>query len=379
MKSRKIFLIIFLGILFIGALAFGAYAHLKAMHFLPEKEEVEVEIIDGSGENASFVGAIKNKATEESLEEDAEQLTVSEDDDAAEEETDDAAEENDSSYSILPPPANKEKNANELKIGFVTDLHVRSHSLENGTRVLKQFFTNGINYFIEKMNSDFSPNFILANGDMIEGTGRSSEIGKEELSLVKKLFDRISIKKYWVVGNHDLRSVDKKQWQKSLETDYLHKSFDAGDYRIIILDSNFNSKDEDVDPETYNTRGRISDKEMDWLQKELESAEKPVIIFMHHPPLWDTEVAPNGRFPGNARSLQEIFSKNHVLAVFAGHLEDLYVDEIDGVKYYILPGFVKNKKYQKTFSAITVKDREIAVDMSYLTNGEKYRTIRITK
>jgi alkaline phosphatase len=219
----------------------------------------------------------------------------------------------------------------------------------------------------------------VANGDIIEGTGRSSKIGKEELTLVKKLFDRSSVEKYWVVGNHDLRSVNKKQWKKVLGIDYLYKSFEVGEYEIIILDSNFNSEDKDVDPDTYNTRGRISDEEMDWLQKELGSAEKPVIIFMHHQPLWDNEVASNSRFPGNARNMQELFSKNRVLAVFAGHLEDLYVNEKDGVKYYLLPGFIKNKKYQKTFSAITVKDREITVDMSYLKSDEEYRTVRITK
>jgi len=63
--------------------------------------------------------------------------------------------------------------------------------------------------------------------------------------------------------------------------------------------------------------------------------------------------------------------------VFAGHIEDLFLQEIDGVKYFVSPGIVKNEKYQGTFSEITIKKDKMIIDMSYLKKDGSYRTIRI--
>ncbi len=75
--------------------------------------------------------------------------------------------------------------------------------------------------------------------------------------------------------------------------------------------------------------------------------------------------------------MQEIFSDNKVFAVFAGHIEDLFLREIDGVKYFISPGIVKNEKYQGTFSEITIKKDEMIIEMSYLKDDGSYCTIQI--
>jgi Icc-related predicted phosphoesterase len=156
----------------------------------------------------------------------------------------------------------------------------------------------------------------------------------------------------------------------------VSKAFNVGNYKIIILDSNFTRDDKDVVPGNGYTRGHISEKQIKFLEKELKNTDKRTIVFMHHPPLWSIDGKSNFAFPDNAKKLQEIFSENKTFAVFAGHIEDLFLQEIGGVKYFVSPGIVKNEKYQGTFSEITIKKDKLIIEMSYLKSDGSYRTIR---
>lgn len=271
----------------------------------------------------------------------------------------------------------KTKNPEELRIGFMTDLHAKSNSGNSrAERIIKPIFTERVNHFIEEMNNEFVPDFLLLNGDVIEGTGRDDEIGSGELRSLKKLFDRTQIKKYWVVGNHELRSVNKDRWKEALEIDYLDETIDIDDYRIIILDSNYDEQDRHVAPGGVYTRGNVSSKQINWLKRELQT-EKKKIVFMHHPPLWDVNVRSNEGLPLKSLELQKVFSENNVTAVFSGHVEDFFYDKIDEVKYYVLPGVIKNKTYQGTFAEIKIINKEVELDVSYIGSNGKYRKMNI--
>lgn len=378
MKNKKYILIFVISVVLLSAVfAFGAYKYFgseKESDII--KEEIEVEIINDNNDVAEE--SIEEEIEEEVIESDAEQVEISQQkDEAITEEPEEVVEVPPVIPTVLPSPTIKRDNPDELRIGFITDLHVRSNSDGVGNRILKPDYVSKIDYFIEKMNNIFVPNFIIANGDIIEGTNTSTEKGMAELSLVKKLFDRTILKKYWVVGNHDLRSVNKKQFMQSLDIDYVSKAFEVGNYKIIILDSNFKPDDSDIIPGKYYTRGHVSEKQIKFLEKELKNTDKKTIVFLHHPSLWNIDGKSNNGFPDNAKELQEIFSRNKVFAVFAGHIEDLFLQEIGGVKYFISPGIVKNEKYQGTFSEVTIKKGKMIIDMSYLKNDGSYRTIRI--
>lgn len=378
MKNKKYILIFVISVVLLSAVfAFGAYKYFgseKESDII--KEEIEVEIINDNNDVAEE--SIEEEIEEEVIESDTEQVEISQqEDEAITEEPEEVVEVLPVIPTVLPSPTIKRDNPDELRIGFITDLHVRSNSDGVGNRILKPDYVSKIDYFIEKMNNIFVPNFIIANGDIIEGTNISTEKGMAELSLVKKLFDRTILKKYWVVGNHDLRSVNKKQFMQSLDIDYVSKAFEVGNYKIIILDSNFKPDDSDIIPGKYYTRGHVSEKQIKFLEKELKNTDKKTIVFLHHPSLWNIDGKSNNGFPDNAKELQEIFSRNKVFAVFAGHIEDLFLQEIDGVKYFISPGIVKNEKYQGTFSEVTIKKGKMIIDMSYLKNDGSYRTIRI--
>jgi len=382
MFKIKFNLIIIISIvLFFVSSAFSAHRYFNNKKDKAVKENIKVEIINGKSNYD--IENIDKEIEEEALESDAEQIKISQQEEVESTETTEEPEkivENPPvTPTILSSPTVKKNNPDELRIGFITDLHVGSDSDKTGSRVLRPDFVSKINHFIEKMNNSFVPNFIIANGDIIEGTKISADKGMAELLLVKKLFNRTTLKKYWVAGNHDLRSVNKKQFMQSLDIDYVNKAFEVGNHKIIILDSNFTKDDKDVVPGDGYIRGHISEKQIKFLEKELKNTDKKTIIFMHHPPLWGIDEKSKFGLPDNAKRLQEIFSQNKVFAVFAGHIEDLFLKEINGVKYFVSPGIVKNEKYQGTFSEITIKKGKMIIDMNYLKNDGTYRAVRINE
>lgn len=274
----------------------------------------------------------------------------------------------------LPDPIRHQNS--DLVIGFITDPHVKSYKSANGT-ILHEKHKKSIQYFVETMNNKIGPDFLIINGDVIEGTKTPAQTGMQQLSQVKEVLDQTKIPKYYVIGNHDLRSITKKQWKTTLGISYTNTSFDIGNYRIIIMDSNFDNHDNDIKPGEYYTRGYVNQDQVRWLKNRLRETEKEKIVFIHHPPIWDVKVRDNNGLLGNALELQGLFEKYDVLAVFAGHIEDLYYDKENGVKYFTIPGMTKNEKYPGSFAEISVKDDDVEVDLNYMKSDGSYRTIDV--
>ncbi len=347
----------------------------------PEDQSSQNEALDT--QNLETVSVqdelLDNNQTEEEKTDIAEvktEIVQDEEQEKKESEAEEQAEQKKYSEKLTTPniPISKD----ELKIGFVTDPHLISR-VENGKRVFLEKYYERLDYFLRKMNDDFLPNLILINGDVIEGTGQPASVGMAELSMAKEFFNRTDIKKYWVIGNHDLRSVEKSQWKSVLGIDYLYEKFSVGDYDIFIVDSNFTAEDKNVKPGNGYTRGNVSKNQVKWLEKELEKSSKKKVVFIHHPPLRNVSEKDSSGLLKNAIELQEIFSKNDVIAVFSGHIENLYNKKIDGVEYFVFPGLVKHPKYPGTFVEITLNKKKLSVNMYYLKseNEIEYKKVKI--
>ena len=192
----------------------------------------------------------------------------------------------------------------ELLIAQISDMHI----VENNN-------TNNINNrqlekTIEKIN-DFKPkiDLVVATGDLTDnGLFNEYKILKNILSL--------SIPDVFVIpGNHDNREniLRTFPYQK-----YLHNkkffcySLDHLPVILIFLDTLKEGKPE----------GEICIDRISWLSKKLlEHKNKPVIIFLHHPPFdtgiwWMDAIGLKGR-----KKLKNLIEKfDNIEAVFAGHV-----------------------------------------------------------
>lgn len=253
----------------------------------------------------------------------------------------------------------------KLSFGLFNDSHTKTNRGGKHGYVLSQKYAEYFKNFFENMKGDFAPDFFLGNGDIIDGTYQPADEGVVNLKLIRELFDAKNIPAYWVIGNHDLRSVTRDQWKESLGIDYLDKAFEIDKYKIIVLDSQFSAGRKGEDDDDMVSGMPFNDEQKRWLEKELSSTRKIPIIFMHNPPFNFVQEKPCGISVGEVEYLQKLFARYHVAAVFAGHIEKKYYEKIDGVHYFVIPGFYRSKEYFGTFAQIEFKRRKPTVKIFY--------------
>lgn len=176
-------------------------------------------------------------------------------------------------------------------------------------------------------------NEIKPKVDIIIATGDLTQNGtKSEYKNLKKILSNIDIPVYLIPGNHDNPNNLKDVFQNHnyLPTkgslSYVIKEFPI---TIIGIDTTIES----------SPSGEISEKLLNWLENELEkSRDKPVIIFMHHPPFktgiwWMDAIGLKGK-----KKFELTLKKfNNIEAVLCGHIHRQVQRRWAGTIGYIAP------------------------------------------
>ncbi len=240
-----------------------------------------------------------------------------------------------------------------LKIGFVNDW-------EYGTRKrLGHKLTNQapmeLGQAVEYLNTVFQPDIVVGGGDYVESSGVKPERAREQLMLVDKVFQKLAAPRLYALGNHDMRVLTKAEVREILGIEENHAIRDIGDWRIIVLDTNFNKEDgSDRNAKAYAT-GFVSEGELSWLSEALRT-ERPVMVFTHHSPVSSPNV--NGVFAmsiENASAVREVLEgAGNVAAVVSGHSPYGYYEERNGIHYFVVDTLV-NESALGTFATIEVR------------------------
>jgi len=221
----------------------------------------------------------------------------------------------------------------EIRFGIISDLHHLQFGNKEETRI-KAFMD---------MVMKAAPDFIIQCGDFCRP--QKSEGIMDE-------WHRFNGPKYHVLGNHDMDVCDKDTIMKLWGMPQSYYSFDEGGYHFVVMDRNF-LKRPDGSLEGYaksnwgplpSPQRSFTDKtQLDWLEKDLKSTSKPIIVFMHQPVFLSDfyeEI-------GNASEILSIFdrvnmeatassNRGKVAAVFMGHDHDDRYGERNGVHYFLL-------------------------------------------
>ena len=273
----------------------------------------------------------------------------------------------------------------ELKFGIINDTHVhpvrinREDKSKNSKRKLKEKDVAPIRNFVSQMNK-FEPTMVVHLGDVIEGTGDKDYVGVIGIKLVKEELNKINVPIYWVLGNHDLRSVTKEQFKEVLQLDSLFETFDIGDYRFIIMDGNFNPEGGFPSPKGNKfIPGYVPKDEIKWLKKQLET-DKRVFVFLHqgvytHKLKGDFKKNDNNLSEEkykmkqpivNSKELRDIFKEYRVDGFFNGHMEARYYEKSDFTNYYSFTGTKKSEDYPDSFYEVDIKNGVPDVTMYYI-------------
>lgn len=172
---------------------------------------------------------------------------------------------------------------------------------------------------IKKVNAEDGISFAFNTGDLVSKGQRC------EYQAYEKLTQKIKVKVYNVMGNHDAVYGGWRHYMKYYGKPY--RSFDFRNSHFVILDNSFDR--------------RLTNAQFTWLKRDLAATKKKNIFVFLHRPLFD----PSGVFANHimeskekALRLQKIFERYKVNIVFSGHIHGFAEGERNGVRYVIAAG-----------------------------------------
>jgi predicted phosphodiesterase len=292
-------------------------------------------------------------------------------------------------FENIPIWHKKIQTSKDLKIGIITDTHVRA-SLSYSQLL-------PIHNFVADMR-EFQPEFVINLGDVIDGTHETDLQGMRELKVIKSELEKTQVPVHWVIGNHDLRAVTKEQFKEALELESLDQSFDIGEYRFIILDANYlrNGTPRSPDLEKRFIPGYLPEQTLEWLETQL-ATDKRTFIFMHQGSFnnksigdedekddedyayeveemedgdWVSGVYKRKQSIKNATKLRDIFDEYRVDAVFNGHMEARRYQKNNYTSYYSLTGTRKSEKFPQSYYELVIKKGIPDLTMYYKLQNE---------
>ncbi len=239
------------------------------------------------------------------------------------------------------------QNGETIRIGLFADPHVG---------VIREGANQSFRELVEEANEK-DLDLGIIKGDLVDwATGKNWE-------LYDNIYQDFEFPVFNVVGNHDWRGDIWDVLYGFIPLDFLepgneevlgyyydnliprpnHKTYEAienldfgpskADYRfdygplhIVVLDSGY-----DLYSESFRMQGSaFSDEQIKWLRDGLKDEEN-IIITMHHQ-FYNRDSETFGvRY--NAKEMENILREEDVLAFLHGHLHDVLIREIDGVKH----------------------------------------------
>jgi len=244
------------------------------------------------------------------------------------------------------------------RFGIITDCHFadREHL---GTRYYRESLDK-LGECVDLMNEK-KVSFLLECGDFKDQNDKPTEA--DTLAFLRRIedsFKRFKGPRYHVLGNHDMDSISKAQFQAKVENtgiarDRTYFSFDNNGLHCVVLDACHTADGSDYDHGKFAWQdSNIPAPQIEWLKKDLSEAKTPVIVFVHQ------RLDGKGNlYVANAEAVRAAIEESKkVLAVFQGHDHPGGYNLINGVHYYTLCAVVEGSGKENSSYAVVDVDSE---------------------
>lgn len=236
-----------------------------------------------------------------------------------------------------------------LRFGVVTDSHYADIET-SGTRVYRQSLAK-MRECVELMNEK-DAEFMIHLGDLKNG---APDRNLEHLRLIESEYARFKGPRYHVLGNHDMDSLSKTDFQSVVEntgiaSNETYYSFERGAIHFVVLDANFTSDGDGYDRGNFHwTDPNIPEDQLRWLQEDIYSSNRPVVVFVHQ--LLDSDEG--SHYVNNAAGVRAILERSqNVLVVFQGHQHRGQYNKVSDIHYYTLKAMVEGSGAENNAYAV---------------------------
>ncbi len=205
----------------------------------------------------------------------------------------------------------------------LTDFHVtRAHTLLAGVDTRAAF--SHLMHHVAQLEPQ--PDLILVSGDVAE-TG-----AEEEYAWASAGLRALGIPFLVLPGNHDLRAPLRRAFRDETGEEASHLAFSrsVAGVRVIGLDTLVEGQ----------AHGALSNVQLAWLERELETAgTEPVVIAMHHPPFRTGIPAMDkiGLVSGGEALAQLLNGRETVAGILCGHVHRAIFGMFVGIPTRIAP------------------------------------------
>ncbi len=222
----------------------------------------------------------------------------------------------------------------KVSIGLITDLHYADkppagsrhyrESLGKLDAAAKQFQKEPISFLVEL-------------GDFIDAAD-SVEKEQKYLKTINQRFSKICPNRHYVLGNHCVDTLKKEEFLKVVGQKQSYYSFDESGFHFIVLDSCFRSDGVAYERKNFKwTDANIPPAELKWLKDDLNTNDKPVVVFAHQ----RLDVDNNHGVKNNKEVRRLLEASGNVIAVFQGHSHGNDLNTIEGIHYCTLVAMVE--------------------------------------
>lgn len=239
------------------------------------------------------------------------------------------------------------------KIVIFSDLHYAPElPVNNGSKIdrkLIQYSEQILENLTEEINEKIKPDLVINLGDSVEDFN-DKEKDIINLKYIWKAYKKLKPKFYSCIGNHDLRSMNKREEvEKIFGYDHSTFSFNHNGLHIVVLGTYVNNELGTAEGGIYKTQF-ISNEDVLWLENDLKTNNLPTIICLHFGVAeddmkgnWWFESCPDTALLGNRKEIKQILESNrNILGVFSGHQHWTKFIKENNISYYVLGSLTEN-------------------------------------
>jgi Icc protein len=196
-------------------------------------------------------------------------------------------------------------------------------------------------------SSGLNPEAIIFSGDLTD-TG-SAEAYRRLRTTCQAYAERMGSALIWAMGNHDERaSFREVLLDEAPLTQPVDRSYDLGGLRVIVLDSS----------EPGYHHGEISEEQLSWLARELETrADDGTILVMHHPPVPPVQSPALLSELRDQVRLAEILQGSDVVGILSGHTHHTVFSTFANIPVSVA-SVVPVGRYRRMLTHITAKETQ---------------------
>lgn len=261
-----------------------------------------------------------------------------------------------------------------MKFAVINDIHLGppdSGYYKGVQRKLTRQAGTILDSIISELNNIHSPEFVINLGDSIEDVNDRA-IDILYFNKVRERLLTLEPTLYWLIGNHDIRTLGEDEIAELLSVQKMYYSFDRSNYHFVVLSFEMTGDHKNNLNDIYAV---LPEDQIEWLKEDLASTDKETVIFVHYGVAEDDmignfwfEGAPDLATLGNRAQIRSILERSgNVRAVISAHQHWNRMHIHNDIPYFTVTSMIENFNNDgiaaEAFTLVELDEKKIIVDV----------------